>query len=95
MSSMYLNNLKVSIFGQSHSAAIGVTVEGLPTGFSVDGERLCAFLSRTFYHTFSHTPLHFGQCITQCNKYELCASTTDFPVPASPDTEKFPSCTTT
>ena len=46
MSSTYGEKLKITIFGQSHSAAIGVTVEGLPAGISVDTERLAAFLSR-------------------------------------------------
>ncbi len=39
-------NLRITIFGQSHSPAIGVTIEGLPAGASIDGERLSAFLAR-------------------------------------------------
>lgn len=46
MASIYGNNIKISIFGQSHSAAIGVTVDGLPAGFAVDMEKLQAFLDR-------------------------------------------------
>lgn len=46
MSSYLGKNLHVSIFGQSHSAAIGVTVDGLPAGEKVDLEELQAFLSR-------------------------------------------------
>ena len=46
MSSTYGENLRLTIFGQSHSAAIGVTVEGLPAGFPIDMEALQAFLSR-------------------------------------------------
>ena len=46
MSSSYGNNLKVTIFGQSHGEAIGVTVEGLPAGFSIDMDALQAFLAR-------------------------------------------------
>lgn len=39
-------NIKVSIFGQSHSEAIGVVVDGLPAGKKIDMEVLSAFLSR-------------------------------------------------
>lgn len=46
MSSSYGNNIKISIFGQSHSEAIGVTIEGLPYGFALDAEKLGAFLAR-------------------------------------------------
>ena len=46
MASMYGNKLKISIFGQSHSPAIGVTVDGLPAGFSIDMDRLQQFLAR-------------------------------------------------
>lgn len=46
MASIYGNNIKISIFGQSHSAAIGVTVDGLPAGFAVDMENLQDFLDR-------------------------------------------------
>lgn len=46
MSSMYLNNLKLSIFGQSHSAGIGVVIDGLPSGEVVDMDALQAFLAR-------------------------------------------------
>ncbi|MBR3396917.1 MAG: chorismate synthase [Lachnospiraceae bacterium] len=46
MSSTYGENIKVTVFGQSHSPAIGVTVEGLPAGTAVDFEKLQAFLAR-------------------------------------------------
>lgn len=46
MSSSYGENLHLSIFGQSHSAAIGVTIEGIPAGERVDMEELQRFLSR-------------------------------------------------
>lgn len=46
MSSVYGEALKVSIFGQSHGPAIGVTIDGLPAGFPIDMEALAAFLRR-------------------------------------------------
>ena len=46
MSSYLGKNIHVSIFGQSHSEAIGVTVDGLPAGERVDLEALERFLQR-------------------------------------------------
>ena len=46
MSSTYGENLKLSIFGQSHSPAIGMVLDGIPAGLPVDTEQLQAFLAR-------------------------------------------------
>lgn len=46
MSSTYGENLKLSIFGQSHGAAIGMTLDGIPAGLPVDLEQLQDFLNR-------------------------------------------------
>lgn len=46
MSSCYGTRLKLSIFGQSHSAAIGMCLDGLPAGEAVDLAQLQAFLDR-------------------------------------------------
>ena len=46
MSSTYGENLKLSIFGQSHGPAIGMTLDGIPAGLSVDLEKLQSFLNR-------------------------------------------------
>lgn len=46
MSSTFGQNLKLSIFGQSHGAAIGMTLDGIPAGFPVDFDELQAFLNR-------------------------------------------------
>ena len=46
MSSTCGENIKVTVFGQSHSAAIGMTLEGVPAGESIDMEELRAFLRR-------------------------------------------------
>lgn len=46
MSSTYGENLKLSIFGQSHGAGIGMTLDGIPAGLPVDLELLQGFLNR-------------------------------------------------
>ena len=46
MSSCWGNNIKISVFGQSHSEAIGVVVDGLPAGFKPDMDELGAFMAR-------------------------------------------------
>lgn len=46
MSSEFGNKLKVSVFGQSHGEAIGVVINGLPSGEAIDVEELQAFMER-------------------------------------------------
>ena len=46
MSSMWGNRIKISIFGESHGEAIGVTIDGLPAGMELDEARIGAFLQR-------------------------------------------------
>lgn len=46
MSSTYGNTIKLSIFGQSHGPAIGVTLDGVPAGLPVDMDALQEFLNR-------------------------------------------------
>ena len=46
MSSTYGEHLKLSIFGQSHGAAIGMTLDGIPAGLPVDLDALQAFMNR-------------------------------------------------
>ena len=46
MGSTFGNTLRVTVFGQSHSPAIGCVVEGLPAGFVPDMDRLRAFMAR-------------------------------------------------
>ena len=36
MSSMIGNKLKISIFGESHGEAIGVVIDGLPSGYAIN-----------------------------------------------------------
>jgi chorismate synthase len=46
MSSSLGNRLKVQLFGQSHSRAVGVVIDGLPAGEAIDMGRVEAFLQR-------------------------------------------------
>ena len=46
MSSTYGESLKLSIFGQSHGPAIGMTLDGIPAGLPVDTDKLQKFLNR-------------------------------------------------
>lgn len=46
MSSVYGEYLKLSVFGQSHGAAIGMTLDGVPAGLPVDHDALNAFMKR-------------------------------------------------
>ena len=46
MSSTYGEHIRLTVFGQSHSPAIGVTVEGIPAGESIDMNALQQFLDR-------------------------------------------------
>jgi len=46
MSSTYGDRIKLSIFGQSHGAAIGMTLDNIPAGLPVDLNALQAFLNR-------------------------------------------------
>lgn len=46
MSSIFGKNIKVSIFGQSHSKVIGVCIDGLPSGIKIDFDELYEFLKR-------------------------------------------------
>ena len=39
-------NIKVTIFGQSHSEAIGAVIEGLPSGFEIDFDKVRKFMAR-------------------------------------------------
>lgn len=46
MSSTYGENILVSIFGESHGKAIGVTISGLPAGITIDMNSLNEFMAR-------------------------------------------------
>ena len=54
MSSTYGERLRITIFGQSHSAAIGVTMEGIPAGDSMTQD----MMMRMIYNTLNSPAVH-------------------------------------
>ena len=46
MSSTFGKNIKISVWGQSHSPAIGVTIDGLRAGHKIDTGKLQQFMER-------------------------------------------------
>ena len=46
MSRFIGENISVSVFGQSHSEAIGVVVEGLPSGITINEDSIKSFMKR-------------------------------------------------
>lgn len=46
MSSMWGNKIRISLFGESHGPALGVVVDGLPSGFEIDMEQITAHMRR-------------------------------------------------
>ena len=46
MSNTFGNNLKITVFGQSHSQAIGVVIDNFPSGIKIDIEKVNEFMVR-------------------------------------------------
>lgn len=40
------NKIRISLFGQSHSDAMGAVIDGIKAGFKIDEEKLAAFMAR-------------------------------------------------
>ena len=40
------DHIRISVFGQSHSKAIGAVIDGLPAGFKIDFDKLKTFTQR-------------------------------------------------
>ena len=72
MSSSFGEKTRVSIFGQSHSAAIGVTIEGLPVGFQPDFEKIDAFMARR-----APGKSEFSTARKEADQYEILSGMAD------------------
>ncbi|MBQ3222461.1 MAG: chorismate synthase [Clostridia bacterium] len=72
MSSSFGEKIRVSIFGQSHSAAIGVTIEGLPVGFRPDFEKIDAFMARR-----APGKSEFSTARKEADQYEILSGIAD------------------
>lgn len=46
MSSSWGSRIRISIFGESHGPAIGVTLDGLPAGIALDDQEILGFMAR-------------------------------------------------
>lgn len=46
MSCSFGEKFKITVFGQSHSEAIGVVIDGIPAGIKLDTDKIGAFMSR-------------------------------------------------
>ena len=58
MSSSVGKILKITIFGESHSQAIGLTIDGFPAGLKVDYEEIQKALNRRAPKEDFSTPRH-------------------------------------
>ncbi len=46
MGNTFGNAIKLSVFGQSHSRAVGFSLDGIPAGFEIDFDELARFMAR-------------------------------------------------
>lgn len=46
MSSIWSNGISVSLFGESHGQSIGVTIDGAPSGYEINYDKLETFMKR-------------------------------------------------
>ncbi|MFV0400245.1 MAG: chorismate synthase [Oscillospiraceae bacterium] len=55
MSSSWGRNIRISLFGESHGASIGVVIDGLPSGYSLDRDRIKELMARRAPGGASHS----------------------------------------
>lgn len=61
MSSIWGNNLKISVFGESHGKAIGVTIDGLPPGEKLNLEDIKIQMKRRMPANSNYTTLRYEE----------------------------------
>ncbi len=79
MSFNFGEKIKISIFGQSHSEEIGVTITGLPQGFKIDEEKLSSFMLRR-----APGRDEFSTSRKEPDKVEITSGAADFVVTEEP-----------
>ena len=61
MSSENGQNIKLTVFGESHASAVGVVIEGLPAGEAIDEEQIMQFMRRRMGQGMEHSAKRGGQ----------------------------------
>lgn len=79
MSFNFGEKIKISIFGQSHSEEIGVTITGLPKGFKIDEEKLSSFMLRR-----APGRDEFSTSRKEPDKVEITSGTVDYAINEEP-----------
>ena len=83
--------LTVTVFGQSHSPAIGCVVEGLPSGHAVDLDKLQAFLDALYFNEIANIELVAVICPQRgCYAMTRAVSAFSLPLPRTGSTATRP-----
>ncbi|MBE7086991.1 MAG: chorismate synthase [Clostridiales bacterium] len=80
MSNTIGKNIKVTVFGQSHSPAIGVVIDGFPSGVKVDDEYVKKFMARRAPGGAFSTPRKEGDEVTFISGLNALGETCGAPI---------------
>lgn len=83
MSSSFGNNIRYTLFGESHSKGIGITIEGLPAGFAIDFSKIDFLLEQRQGKASFNTPRQ------EAIVYEIISGCMDGVITGSPLTVFF------
>ncbi|MDD4290779.1 MAG: chorismate synthase [Clostridia bacterium] len=84
MSSIWGNNLKISLFGQSHQRQMGITIDGFLCGMKLDFDYIDAFIARR-----TPNPLFNATSRAEKDNYEIISGVSDGFTNGSPITVIF------